>query len=232
MFKIVGILTQFGSFYPSEVINCETVLRKIVKKVPLLSILGMAAIGVISTAKVASAAVFNIDFDNTFDNTLSPPFVGSGIFSFDGTATDGTYNLTSLSNYEFDFTVGSSTFTNTDISTSDIGEVQVVIYDSGSQIYFSNSDSSGFGNGPLSGSIDFTGTSGDYLTFEPPAFGSPPLDLYGAEDSNGNSYEGTYGATSVPEASSDLGNLFLISLGVGYLFRRYSTNKSRIRDSN
>jgi hypothetical protein len=155
----------------------------------------------------AHADNFNVIFYS--EPSTSSPVVGTGTFSFDNNLGDGTYALSSLTNYNIDFTVGSSTFTDAGIANP-ISEILVVIYGGGSQFYFSNTNA--YGTGPYGGSIDFTNIDGSDLTTEPPGYGAPPLDLYQATDSSENSYFGMYDTSSViPEPSG------LLLLGTGLM---------------
>jgi hypothetical protein len=151
------------------------------------AIVATAATVVLSSVVPAQAASFNFSFDDSFDDTLTPPIVGTGTFSFDGNLGDGTYALTSLTNYLFSFNFGSATFGNNDISTP-VSEVLITILNSGNRVIFSNIYPYPNGSGPHRGAIDFDNSSGDYLTFEPPYLRPffPPT-LYGS-----NLYTGTY----------------------------------------
>ena len=56
---------------------------------------------------------FDFNLDDTFDETVTEPFVEEGTFSFDGDPGDGTYALESLSNFDFNFSfTDGSSFTN------------------------------------------------------------------------------------------------------------------------
>ena len=164
------------------------------------------------TAVLANANTYSIVFT---DSPVGGNVVGNGTFSFTDSLGDGTYYLTSLTSYNIDFTVGTSTFTNADINTS-IPDVLVVIYGGGLQFYFDNDGV--FGS--HGGSLDFDKADGSYLTTEPNYYGPPPLDLYQALDSSGNLYFGMYGVP-VPEPSS----LLLVGTGllgaIGLLKKRF-----------
>jgi MYXO-CTERM domain-containing protein len=156
------------------------------------SLIGCVTAALLAFASVApaSAAVFNFAFDSSPDSTVTAPLVGSGTFSFDGTATAGTVALTSLTNYAFSFTFGSNTFTNADIQTP-VANVQVQFTTQGTDLVVNFGGSRG---GPFGGSLDFT-NGGAFLTFQP-NFGG----LYGSGNFFGN-YAGVAAAepsTGVP----------------------------------
>jgi hypothetical protein len=151
----------------------------------------------VAFSTVASANSYLVNFDNSDSGGGPVMIVGTGTFTFDGTYGDGTYYLPTLPNYQINFSIGSSTFTNADIST-DVSHVQVVLYDGALQFYYDNDGTFG----PHGGSLDFDKADGSFLTTEPNYFGAPPLNLYQVTDSAGNFYFGTYSAlTGVPEPS-------------------------------
>lgn len=158
-------------------------------------ILGVACLLAFATATTAQAGlIFNFDFDNSPDGLITPPLVGTGTFSFDTDPGDGSHALTSLGPYNFSFTFGLSTFTESNLMTP-VGEVLVVLSTAGPvrRVQFSNSNPGG-PSGPSGGSIDFFDGS-KYLSFEPPGIGN--LDLYLMDG-----YFGNYVGTSVPEPST------------------------------
>ncbi len=74
---------------------------------------------------------FDFLFDNTFDNTLTAPFVGSGSLSFDGIASVGSFRLASLTGLQVSFSFNSGdTFTEADIVT-DLSATGINIFDAG-----------------------------------------------------------------------------------------------------
>lgn len=151
----------------------------------------MAALLAVTAATPTEAAVFNFTFDLSPNATVTAPFVGSGTFSFDGVATAGTYALTSLSNYGFDFTVNGNNFTNADLATP-ASNIAVAITLMGSDLLVNFGGSAG---GPFGGSADFVGAGGAILSFQP-NFGS----LYFSGSSFGT-YQGIQ-TTSIPEPMS------------------------------
>jgi hypothetical protein len=170
---------------------------------------GIVVSSVFISAVNASAAVFNFTFDNTFDSTVTAPFVGSGTLSFDGAATVGTYSLASLSNLNmnFSFTNGSS-FSLAD-STSNLSTSGISIFDLGS----GNLGLVFTGNGG-GGSVDFTKNSTN-LSFEPTSSISDPTGCCGGNgvtnlytnDPLGGSYNATAAAQQVPEPFTIIGTL-------------------------
>jgi hypothetical protein len=158
---------------------------------------------------VSLAAMAN-DYNVVFTNSTSPggTVVGTGTFDFTDSVGDGTYYINTLGGFTVNFTIGATTFTNAD-NVTELNHVEVVVYDSGTNFYFTNDGT----YGPYGGSFDFTQGS-SHLTTEPPYYGPPPLDLYQAVDSSGASFFGTYGAVGAPEPASML--LLLSGLvGVG-----------------
>lgn len=152
-------------------------------------------------ATSAQAAVFNFQFDTTPDGTVTPPIAGVGTFSFDGPPVAGTFSLTSLPNYDFEFFfAGGTTFTTADITTP-VANVEVAISLLGSDF---SVNFGGSGGGEGSGSIDFN-NGGNELSFQPD-FGS----LYRLNESIG-----TYqGITPVP------GPLPLLGAGAAFGWSR------------
>lgn len=138
--------------------------------------------GVALASAPAHALVFEFQFDNAGNDglPLDPPIVGSGSFSFDGDPGVGSFALTSLGNYTFDFLFDDgNAFGNAELTTPP-SEVLVLISQNGNKynLRFGNTDpnGNGFGTGHYRGSIDFENVSHS-LTFEPPRFGGN-LDKY------------------------------------------------------
>lgn len=113
-----------------------------------------------------NAAVFTIDFDDFDDGFLSPPFVGSGSFSYEEPAADGVYFLENLTNFSFEFSfVSGETFTTDDMITP-VEEVLIVVSNQGTQVNFANIFD-GSPNTPSNGALDFENLNSDVLSFEP-----------------------------------------------------------------
>jgi MYXO-CTERM domain-containing protein len=125
---------------------------------------GAAALTV-ACAQPARALIFDFTFDNTPDATVTAPLVGSGSFSFDGDPGNGIFALTSLANYELDFTFATGSFTEADIGTP-LANILVQISTDGTDRFV---NFGGSGGGPFGGSIDFPVEP--FLIFEPD-FGS------------------------------------------------------------
>lgn len=152
-----------------------------------------AALLAMAAAVPAEATVFNFTFDASPDGTVTAPYVGTGTFSFDGTAAAGTYALTSLSNYAFDFTVDGIQFTNANLATP-VANIAVAITLSGTDLLVNFGGSMG---GPFNGSADFLGPGNTPLSFQP-NFGS----LYFSNASFGT-YQGILStASAIPEPVS------------------------------
>jgi hypothetical protein len=170
---------------------------------------GIVLSSVFTSAVNASAAIFNFTFDNTFDSTVTAPFVGSGTLGFDGAATVGDFSLASLSNLNmnFSFTNGSS-FSLAD-STSNLSTSGISIFDLGAGnlgLVFTGS-----GGG---GAVDFSKNSTS-LSFEPTSSISNPTGCCGGNgvtnlyftEAFGGSYNATAAAQSVPEPFTIVGTL-------------------------
>src|SRR5438105_1726974 len=159
-----------------------------------------------------------VQFDNTPDETLTPPFVGAGTFTFTTDPGNGVFALSSLGTPQFAFTFGATTFTGADIQTP-LNEIQAVLSGQGAgrTVLFSNTNP--FGSGPLGGSIDFVQGNGDDLSFEPPGYSSSLIHYFA--DVGSEAFAGNYAnAASVPEPGF-VGLLLTVGLsGTGLLLRR------------
>jgi len=205
-----------------------------------LTVVGFSFINTVCFQSAATAVTFFFNFDKTSRldsptgaDATTPPFVGRGTFSFDGEVENGTFSLSSLLNYNFNFEFDKgSTFKNSDIITP-INEVLIIITSipSGHQVKFSNTVLSNSSGGP--GSINFLNSSGGYLSFEPPGIGN--LDLYfitapGREGEYTGNYEGTVKTIeTIPEPTSNLGLLSLSILGTGTLVKRKLQQKHEFK---
>ncbi|HEY9690889.1 MAG TPA: PEP-CTERM sorting domain-containing protein [Oculatellaceae cyanobacterium] len=180
-----------------------------------------AVVSIATFQSAANAITFNFIFDNTDDGGVNSPLVGSGIFNFDGDPGDGTFSLSDLPNYNFNFELNTGdVFTTSDITTP-IDEVLTIISSNTSAREVNFSNINGFGSGTEGGSIDFRNASGSVLSFEPPGTGGN-LDLYFVT-AQGDSYFGNYqgiAVSSVPEPSTNLALLTFSAVGVGLLLRR------------
>lgn len=188
---------------------------------------GIVVSSVFISAVNASAAVFNFTFDNTFDSTLTPPFVGSGTLGFDGTAAVGNFALASLSNLNmnFSFTNGSS-FSLAD-STSNLSTSGISIFDLGSGnlgLVFTGNN--------RGGSVTFNSNTSS-LNFEPTSSISDPTGCCGGNGVTNlyisNELSGSYNAVSaaqqVPEPATVLGSL------AAFAYAAHSKRKSKLARS-
>ena len=161
------------------------------------------SLGLIVFSAGGFAGQVDVQLDGAFDMNLTPPYVGSGSFTFSIDPGDGTHPLSSFGVYDSNFTLGSATFTTGHMTTTP-GTVLVILGTNpwGRTLHFSNT--AAFGDGDQIGAVDFTNGS-DFLSFEPPGYGGI-LIQYIASSANG-----TYGA--VPEPAtwfSLLGGLSLL----------------------
>lgn len=179
--------------------------------------LSLLSLGFALSAGFARANNYSVLFSN--NNVTGDPVVGTGTFSFNGTYGDGTYLLSNLTSYNFNFTVDGFTFTNSSIDTVNLTDVEVVIYDGGTNFYFDTSCSTSGCYGPQGGSLDFTNASGNVLSTEPNYAGPAPLNEYYASASSSapNSSFGYYG-TSIPGATPEPEPFFLLGTGLLGLF--------------
>ena len=143
---------------------------------------------------VQAGTVLSVLFDNggfRESDYVGAPIIGSGQLSFDETLTDGNYPLLSLTNLQFSFTVGGSTFTSADPSVWIDPTADLVIY--GSHFYFD-----GPGPGPYTGGVvEILNASGELIAFEPSNLSPALYNFYIAQTSAGV-FSGIYGATPEP----------------------------------
>ena len=166
--------------------------------------------GAAMSVLVSRAESFSVQFTDSF--SPGGAIIGTGTLSFDGVYGDGTYLISSLTNFDVNFTIGGTTFTTANIDTSNQAYQEVVIYNGGTEFYF---DSAGSNYGTTySGSVDFTGPASYSLTTEPNGFGPTPLDLYHASTADG-SYFGTY-----EEVTPEPTTLVLLGTGLAGMFVR------------
>ena len=145
-------------------------------------------------SRVNAGMIFSVVFDDTFDSTLTPPFVGSGTLSFDDNLPDGSYLLNGLTNLAISFTFGVETFTLADLVGADPLALSVAIFNSGTDFYFDGPPSTFFG-----GAADFVNSNGAILSTQPNDFGPPPWNLYFFSLPGGTGgFAGTYGAVPEP----------------------------------
>lgn len=142
---------------------------------------------------------------------MTPPIVGTGTFSFDGDPGPGTFALTSLPNFDFLFNFSTESFPTADISTP-VANILAGITAVGSDYFVNFGGSSG---GPQFGSIDFTNSCDNSLSFQP-GFGSLYLT---------NSAQGTFQGLTPPVP----GPLPLFGAGAAFGFSRKLRRKIRSR---
>lgn len=143
---------------------------------------------------VQAGTVLSVLLDNggiRQSDYVGAPIIGSGQLSFDETLTDGTYPMLSLSNLQFSFTVGGSSFTSADNYVFIDPSVELVIY--GSSFYFDGSDT-----GPIYGGVvEIVNASSEFISFERSGFDPAPYNLFLAY-TVGGVISGIYGVTPEP----------------------------------
>jgi hypothetical protein len=163
-----------------------------------------------------------ITFDMTPDGVVSSPFAGSGSFSYDTDPGNGAWPLSALGNYNFTFSfpATSSTFITADLTTT-LDTIRIILSQKGGATDVTFSNVNPYGDGTLSGSMDFLNSSGDMLSFEAPGFEGAMTSyvMVTAADT----FYGDY--RSVTEPSTFL--LFGTALGGLALLRRNRARKSR-----
>lgn len=189
-------------------------------RAPGLTGLALAAtVPLLMPAPVRAGMVFDVFFDNagfvdrSIDGKQYPlqPFVGQGRLSIDNDLPDGDYVVGdmygSISNLSFSFTIGDQNFRDTDILRYMPGSLQISIYDSGRNFFFS-----GASRGKLCwferGSLKVTNSNGYSLCFADSydQYGQPPpvYNYYWIAPTDDEPYlgaypySGTYGGVRVP----------------------------------
>jgi len=167
------------------------------KKLTSLIAVGIAAI---SLQSASAAIILTTQFDNTFDDALTAPFVGNATLSYSAGSplADGVYAWNSFSDLSFtaSFPDLGVTFTQEDLDSTDV-YVAIV----GSNFFFANPDPDT--NSPYNGSADFV--NGTYVftnepidvvslksTFRGTAFSYPLYQVY-STDAVDPAYLGSYG---------------------------------------
>lgn len=158
---------------------------------------------VVLLSQSVGALTFDISFDSTADGGVSPPIVGTGVFSFDGDPGDGSFAISSLSSPAFSASFGADTFVLSD-TEDDLNEVLAVITTSGSNRFLNFGNVNGESGGLINGSFDLLNNTNQTVTslsFQPGVSGGI---LYGASSLFGN-YEAI---ARIPEPST------LLSIGI------------------
>lgn len=171
------------------------------------SVYGIRA--VLLVASMAGALPIRADvYPLTFNEFETEQQVGSGVFSFNGHASNGTFELNNLPNFNFDFTLGSSNFTTEELQTP-ISDIAVLL--SNGSVYFSSVDTSG----PAGASVEFNGPNNQLLLFTPEG-----NSAFVAIDSSGFAYLGTYSAAPEPGYGLIIAGLALVFVPWRFAIRR------------
>ncbi len=118
--------------------------------------------------RVSASMVFNLKFDTTFNQSLAPPFQGTGVISFDDNLADGTYLISTLTNFYFSATISGETWTMADLITdpTPLGVTIFTKYGGRRDIFL---------DGPMLGygSTTFLNSNNRFLATEPNDLGLP-----------------------------------------------------------
>ena len=174
----------------------------------------LASLAVLLSPMAANAVLIELTYDDLGDQTIGTDnIVGTGTFSFDGSAIVGFYALSSLTNMAFSASFDSGeTFNTSDIMT-DLDFTGIFIYDAGSGrfglLFTGNGGRSG------GGSLDLQNDLGQILTHEPSSAINDPIGCCGGDGMVNlyamGEYFGDYqGLTAVPEP----GTLALLGIGL------------------
>lgn len=177
--------------------------------------------------RVSASMVFNLKFDTTFNQSLAPPILppsqGTGVISFDDNLADGTYLISTLTNFYFSATISGETWTMADLITdpTPLGVTIFTKYGGRRDIFLD-----GPGQGSISGSTTFVNSNNMFFSTEPNDLGSPfvvPHDrwLVGAFP-NSALVGGNYGVHPVPEPGTWMIYIVYLLGGFGSL-RRFAT---------
>jgi hypothetical protein len=178
--------------------------------------------------RVSASMVFNLKFDTTFDQSLAPPILppsqGTGLISFDDDLADGTYLISTLTNFYFSATIAGETWTMADL-VSDPTPLGVTIftkYGGRRDIFFD-----GPAQEPLGGSANFVNSNNQYFATEPNDLSLPfvvPHDrwIVGTYSPHSSSGGGNYGVHPVPEPGTWMIYIVYLLGGFGWL-RRFAT---------
>ncbi len=191
---------------------------------------GVAALGAIAaligTATSAQAITFDFNFDAVPDETITPPIVGTGTFSFDDPG-NGPFDFFSLTNRSLSFSFSGDTFDDGDIVTTAGTFVNITSTPGGRSLVFTGS-----GNGSFTGSLDFidnTNVTETALSFGPTGFEG----LYFTVDNQGNfSLLGDYEAVVIPfGVSESLGLVGVATLMGIRQAKKYYANKQQTSEA-
>lgn len=158
---------------------------------PLTHLATIALGGFVAFAHDAKAATFNVVYDDSPTAAIDSPIVGTGILSFDGPATAGSFALNTLTNLSFSIDISGNVFDLADLNAATpLDQAGIFVTDNGGGDF--SFVFTGAGTAPFSGSTDFDGPVNS-LGHEPTAGiadgagafgGSGLVNLYQLFDSN------------------------------------------------
>jgi hypothetical protein len=196
---------------------------KVITRQSTRAVLVAAAMALFFSSKADAATIFNFSFDNTSGGGVTPPLVGSGVFSVDDNLGPGSYPLSTLTNVAFNasFTHGPS-FTLADLEDP-LADVLAVITAVGPNLFMRFGNVNGNSGGTINGAADFVKPGPTSLSFQPGVSGG---ELYFVTGLSGTgSYEAIQIA-AVPEPAS------LVLLGTGLLYAGARRRRTRAAVNN